>query len=147
MCVIQWDCYSSCVLVVVPGEDQFVCVCLCVNQRWRYISMWLRELVIKVLINPTIRTRTRNLRLAYHPICDNIIMQCPEAVFPKFPGLLYKNHYKTHFFLLLVYSIMKLCVLSSLDLITAFNPFALFYMWKLLAVSFSYWNFTVASFS
>jgi hypothetical protein len=24
-CVIQWDCYSSCVLVVVPGEDQCVC--------------------------------------------------------------------------------------------------------------------------
>jgi hypothetical protein len=28
--VFQQGCYSSCVLVVLPGEDQRACVCVCV---------------------------------------------------------------------------------------------------------------------
>jgi hypothetical protein len=34
--------------------------------------MWLRELVTKMLINPIIRTRTRQFRHAYHPTRANI---------------------------------------------------------------------------
>jgi hypothetical protein len=30
-CVIQWDCYSSCVLIALPGVDK--CVCVTVNYK------------------------------------------------------------------------------------------------------------------
>jgi hypothetical protein len=68
VCVIQWDCYSSCVLVVVPGEDQ----CLCKSAIALY-CVWLKELVTEVPINKIIRTRTRHFRHAYHPTRDNIM--------------------------------------------------------------------------
>jgi hypothetical protein len=70
-CVIQWDCYSSCVLVVVQGEDLCVCVCVCKSAIALYL-MWSREIVTKVVINPIIRTRTCHFLLAYHPTRDNI---------------------------------------------------------------------------
>jgi hypothetical protein len=37
--------------------------------------MWLRELVNKVLINPIIRTRTRQFRQPYHPTPGSIKKQ------------------------------------------------------------------------
>jgi hypothetical protein len=49
VCVIQWDSYSSCVLVVVPAEDQ------CVFKS--AIALYVNVIKTKVLINPVIRSK------------------------------------------------------------------------------------------
>jgi hypothetical protein len=72
VCVIQWDCYSSCIIMVVPGEDQ--CVCKSVIAPYcLYLSVIKRERLTEVLINPIIRNRTRHFSYTYHPTRDNII--------------------------------------------------------------------------
>jgi hypothetical protein len=44
-----------------------------------YLNVIKRECVTKVLINPSIRTRTRHFRRAYHPTRGNMITEIPNT--------------------------------------------------------------------
>jgi hypothetical protein len=64
--MIQWDCYSSCVLVVLPGEDQ----CVCKSAIAPYLNVIERD-CNQGANKSNIRTRIRHFRHAYHSTRNN----------------------------------------------------------------------------
>jgi hypothetical protein len=70
--------YSSCVLVIVWGEDQGG------NSGSAVLNEIKRQIVTKVLINPIIQTRTCHSHHAYRPTRDNIFTIHGDTSLPMF---------------------------------------------------------------